>query len=74
MQHPWSETVRVAIDLEAMGVGGKAHIFQVWNSFFIHVIVCSSQFHDHNHFIQPLPNNLCCMVFYKLSVLISCCL
>ncbi|KMS95274.1 hypothetical protein BVRB_009830 [Beta vulgaris subsp. vulgaris] len=27
-QHPWSETVRVAIDLEAMGVGGKAHIFQ----------------------------------------------
>ncbi|XP_021747403.1 endoplasmic reticulum metallopeptidase 1-like [Chenopodium quinoa] len=27
-QHPWSETVRVAIDLEAMGVGGKAGIFQ----------------------------------------------
>ncbi|XP_021857223.1 uncharacterized protein [Spinacia oleracea] len=27
-QHPWSETVRVAIDLEAMGVGGKANIFQ----------------------------------------------
>ncbi|CAO2839785.1 unnamed protein product [Amaranthus hypochondriacus] len=27
-QHPWSENVRVAIDLEAMGVGGKANIFQ----------------------------------------------
>lgn len=27
-QHPWSETVRVAIDLEAMGIGGKASIFQ----------------------------------------------
>ncbi|GAB4854943.1 hypothetical protein Ancab_023532 [Ancistrocladus abbreviatus] len=27
-QHPWSETVRVAIDLEAMGIGGKSGIFQ----------------------------------------------
>lgn len=27
-QHPWSETVRVAVDLEAMGIGGKASIFQ----------------------------------------------
>lgn len=27
-QHPWSETVRVAIDLEAMGIGGKGMIFQ----------------------------------------------
>lgn len=27
-QHPWSSTVRVAIDLEAMGVGGKSGIFQ----------------------------------------------
>ncbi|KAI9124689.1 hypothetical protein K1719_004611 [Acacia pycnantha] len=27
-QHPWSETVRMAIDLEAMGIGGKSGIFQ----------------------------------------------
>ncbi|RAL42744.1 hypothetical protein DM860_009251 [Cuscuta australis] len=27
-QHPWSGTVRLAIDLEAMGVGGKSGIFQ----------------------------------------------
>ncbi|KAJ8533714.1 hypothetical protein K7X08_007038 [Anisodus acutangulus] len=27
-QHPWSDTVTVAIDLEAMGVGGKSGIFQ----------------------------------------------
>ncbi|KAJ8759909.1 hypothetical protein K2173_010010 [Erythroxylum novogranatense] len=27
-QHPWSKTIRTAIDLEAMGVGGKAGIFQ----------------------------------------------
>jgi len=29
MQHPWSETVRLAVDLEAMGAGGKSSIFQV---------------------------------------------
>lgn len=29
MQHSWSDTVTVAIDLEAMGVGGKSGIFQV---------------------------------------------
>lgn len=29
MQHPWSETIRMAIDLEAMGIGGKSGIFQV---------------------------------------------
>jgi Zn-dependent M28 family amino/carboxypeptidase len=28
-QHPWSSTVRLAIDLEAMGTGGKSSIFQV---------------------------------------------
>ncbi|PNY16484.1 endoplasmic reticulum metallopeptidase 1-like protein, partial [Trifolium pratense] len=28
MQHPWSKTVRMAIDLEAMGIGGKSSIFQ----------------------------------------------
>lgn len=27
-QHPWSSTIRMAIDLEAMGVGGKSSIFQ----------------------------------------------
>ncbi|KAK6791462.1 hypothetical protein RDI58_010543 [Solanum bulbocastanum] len=27
-QHPWSDTVTMAIDLEAMGVGGKSGIFQ----------------------------------------------
>ncbi|ESQ55900.1 hypothetical protein EUTSA_v10024352mg [Eutrema salsugineum] len=27
-QHPWSSTVRLAIDLEAMGTGGKSGIFQ----------------------------------------------
>ncbi|KAK4750235.1 hypothetical protein SAY87_027684 [Trapa incisa] len=27
-QHPWSKSVRVAIDLEAMGIGGKSGIFQ----------------------------------------------
>ncbi|XP_059457062.1 uncharacterized protein LOC132186951 isoform X1 [Corylus avellana] len=27
-QHPWNDTVRVAIDLEAMGIGGKSGIFQ----------------------------------------------
>ncbi|KAF8402754.1 hypothetical protein HHK36_010844 [Tetracentron sinense] len=27
-QHPWSDTVRLAIDLEAMGIGGKSSIFQ----------------------------------------------
>ncbi|CAN8275017.1 unnamed protein product [Cochlearia groenlandica] len=27
-QHPWSSTVRLAIDLEAMGTGGKSNIFQ----------------------------------------------
>jgi hypothetical protein len=29
MQHPWSQTIRLAVDLEAMGVGGKSGIFQV---------------------------------------------
>lgn len=29
MQHPWSKTIRLAVDLEAMGVGGKSGIFQV---------------------------------------------
>ena len=29
MQHPWSSTIRMAIDLEAMGIGGKSSIFQV---------------------------------------------
>ncbi|KAA8539313.1 hypothetical protein F0562_026005 [Nyssa sinensis] len=27
-QHPWSSTIRMAIDLEAMGIGGKSGIFQ----------------------------------------------
>ncbi|GAB2276763.1 hypothetical protein Dimus_011479 [Dionaea muscipula] len=27
-QHPWTGTIRMAIDLEAMGVGGKSGIFQ----------------------------------------------
>ncbi|XP_077250715.1 uncharacterized protein LOC143890059 [Tasmannia lanceolata] len=27
-QHPWRNTVRVAIDMEAMGIGGKSSIFQ----------------------------------------------
>ncbi|KAL9422205.1 hypothetical protein AB3S75_034469 [Citrus x aurantiifolia] len=27
-QHPWSTTIRVAIDLEAMGIGGKSGLFQ----------------------------------------------
>lgn len=27
-QHPWSNTIRMAIDLEAMGIGGKSAIFQ----------------------------------------------
>lgn len=27
-QHPWSSTIRMAIDLEAMGIGGKSSIFQ----------------------------------------------
>ncbi|PIN06961.1 Aminopeptidases of the M20 family [Handroanthus impetiginosus] len=27
-QHPWSDTIRMAIDLEAMGIGGKSGIFQ----------------------------------------------
>ncbi|KAL8159847.1 hypothetical protein V2J09_001384 [Rumex salicifolius] len=27
-QHPWSDTIRMAIDLEAMGIGGKSSIFQ----------------------------------------------
>lgn len=27
-QHPWSKTVHMAIDLEAMGIGGKSLIFQ----------------------------------------------
>ncbi|XP_022886096.1 endoplasmic reticulum metallopeptidase 1 isoform X2 [Olea europaea var. sylvestris] len=27
-QHPWSDTIQMAIDLEAMGIGGKSSIFQ----------------------------------------------
>ncbi|XP_065871502.1 uncharacterized protein [Euphorbia lathyris] len=27
-QHPWSKTIRMAIDLEAMGIGGPSGIFQ----------------------------------------------
>ncbi|KAF9594822.1 hypothetical protein IFM89_034805 [Coptis chinensis] len=27
-QHPWRNSIRVAIDLEAMGIGGKSSIFQ----------------------------------------------
>ncbi|KAM7264307.1 hypothetical protein ACFE04_001990 [Oxalis oulophora] len=27
-QHPWSSTIRLAVDLEAMGIGGKSGIFQ----------------------------------------------
>nr|GMD30213.1 endoplasmic reticulum metallopeptidase 1-like [Ipomoea batatas] len=29
-QHPWINTVRVAVDLEAIGLGGKSGIFQVY--------------------------------------------
>jgi len=29
LQHPWSETIRAAVDLESMGVGGKHYLFQV---------------------------------------------
>ncbi|MCL7037503.1 hypothetical protein MKW94_024799 [Papaver nudicaule] len=27
-QHPWSSSIRLAVDLEAMGIGGKSSIFQ----------------------------------------------
>lgn len=27
-QHPWSDTIEMAIDLEAMGIGGRSSIFQ----------------------------------------------
>ncbi|KAL9419055.1 hypothetical protein AB3S75_036914 [Citrus x aurantiifolia] len=27
-QHPWSTTIRVAVDLEAMGIGGRSELFQ----------------------------------------------
>ncbi|GAA0151366.1 metalloprotease [Lithospermum erythrorhizon] len=27
-QHPWSDTIQMAIDLEAMGIGGRSSIFQ----------------------------------------------
>ncbi|KAJ4827806.1 hypothetical protein Tsubulata_043817, partial [Turnera subulata] len=27
-QHPWSDTIRLAVDLEALGIGGKSGIFQ----------------------------------------------
>lgn len=27
-QHPWRESIRAAIDLEAMGIGGKSYLFQ----------------------------------------------
>ncbi|KAH9768335.1 peptidase M28 domain-containing protein [Citrus sinensis] len=27
-QHPWSTTIRVAVDLEAMGIGGRSALFQ----------------------------------------------
>jgi hypothetical protein len=40
MQHPWSKTVRMAIDLEAMGIGGKSSIFQVCKlNFFQRLVV-----------------------------------
>jgi hypothetical protein len=29
LQHPWCETIRAAVDLESMGVGGKHYLFQV---------------------------------------------
>lgn len=29
MQHPWNNTIRLAVDLEAIGLGGKSGIFQV---------------------------------------------
>jgi hypothetical protein len=29
LQHPWSSTISFAIDLEAIGIGGKSGIFQV---------------------------------------------
>ncbi|KAI0493455.1 hypothetical protein KFK09_023571 [Dendrobium nobile] len=32
-QHPWRNTIRFAIDLEAMGVGGKSSIFQTSHSW-----------------------------------------
>ncbi|KAL6977245.1 hypothetical protein U1Q18_026041 [Sarracenia purpurea var. burkii] len=51
-QHPWSDTIRLAIDLEAMGIGGKSGIFQVsfrkyqYSSIFLnppspHVSLCA---------------------------------
>lgn len=39
MQHPWSTTIRIAIDLEAMGIGGKSGIFQVYLSESIYLLL-----------------------------------
>lgn len=39
MQHPWSTTIRLAVDLEAMGIGGKSGIFQVRFVMIIHLLL-----------------------------------
>lgn len=39
MQHPWSDKIRLAIDLEAMGIGGKSGVFQVRFVIIIHLFL-----------------------------------
>lgn len=46
-QHPWSSTIEMAIDLEAMGIGGKSSIFQVLDMNIAWV----TAWHDFNEFI-----------------------
>ncbi|KAJ4846680.1 hypothetical protein Tsubulata_019727 [Turnera subulata] len=54
-QHPWSETIRLAVDLEAMGIGGKSGIFQAGpNSWAIENFASAAKYPSGNIIAQDL--------------------
>jgi hypothetical protein len=40
LQHPWRNTIRAAVDLEALGIGGKHYLFQVNPLPFLNLTAC----------------------------------
>ncbi|CAN1237968.1 Endoplasmic reticulum metallopeptidase 1 [Linum grandiflorum] len=54
-QHPWSNTIKMAIDLEAMGIGGKSSIFQAGpNSWAIENFASAAKYPSANIIAQDL--------------------
>jgi hypothetical protein len=40
LQHPWRNTIRAAVNLEALGIGGKHYLFQVNPLPFLNLTAC----------------------------------